>query len=502
MSNLPPDERMPLDVLQKQAAKGNSDAECILGWRYYNGEGVVSNEAEASNLWTKAAEQTNSAAMIALGDDFFDRLEKENAAGASTNPASPDSMTEQARTNSPNYVQGMAWYRKAADAGDTNAMWRIIAKAGSGAPYFDPTTGAASVTDNPEAQHWLQQLANNGDSEAMDRLGVLYLNKTNAEEGLKWLRKAADLNNNLACLHLAEAYESGNGVKKDLREALLWWTKTASESDPLTELHIAKLYRDEEEVKDLEQSFKWFLKVAQEYESNTNASDRIYAQEALILVAEAYDKGSGVERNASEALKWYIKGAEAGDAQAEWRLGVKYDVGDGVDVDKRKAYQWYLKAAKTQSVSMTVVQPGVVEAQRNLGYLYRDGEGFEKDNKVAFYWFMKAAGKGDEDAQYEVGVAYERGVGVLQDKQEALKWYRKSAYRGSKSGQLKLGTLYGLNLNSSENRIESYKWYTLAAAQGDEDAAKLRDVVGRTMSAQEVVEANRRAKAFSIGDPD
>jgi hypothetical protein len=166
---------------------------------------------------------------------------------------------------------------------------------------------------------------------------------------------------------------------------------------------------------------------------------------------------------------------------------------------------WFIqhnKAANTPKEFGIIVLPGVAEAQRNIGYLYRDGEGVAQDAQEAFGWFMKAAENGDSASQCEVAKAYNTGIGVLQDNQKAFNWYQKAAYQGNKLAQQKVGSIIcAANPNSPQNRIESYKWYALAAAQGDEDAAKFRDIIAPTMSVQELTEANRRAKAFSVGEP-
>jgi len=58
--------------------------------------------------------------------------------------------------------------------------------------------------------------------------------------------------------------------------------------------------------------------------------------------------------------------------------------------------------------------------------------------------------------------------------------------------------LVGEGASTRENRIEAHKWLSLAAAQGVEAAAKARDALARKMTAQELAEASRRAKAFTV----
>ena len=159
-------------------------------------------------------------------------------------------------------------------------------------------------------------------------------------------------------------------------------------------------------------------------------------------------------------------------------------------MDKAEALRWYQKAAEM----------GDETAQFNLGIHYRDGDGVEKDANEAFQWFQKSAEQGDALAQCEVGSAYLRGLGVLQDQQQAAEWYFKSAIQGQKLAQVKLGLLYQDAADTPSNRIEAHKWFSLSAAQGYENAKGLRDDIAVKMSASELAEARKRAKAFLAGD--
>ena len=56
--------------------------------------------------------------------------------------------------------------------------------------------------------------------------------------------------------------------------------------------------------------------------------------------------GQGVKQDHTEAVKWYRKAAEQGDANAQVNLGVCYDKGQGVKQDHDEAAKWYRKAAE------------------------------------------------------------------------------------------------------------------------------------------------------------
>jgi FOG: TPR repeat, SEL1 subfamily len=47
---------------------------------------------------------------------------------------------------------------------------------------------------------------------------------------------------------------------------------------------------------------------------------------AQVQLGDAYDIGAGVKRDVAEAVKWYRKAAEQGDAEGEYSLGGKYIV--------------------------------------------------------------------------------------------------------------------------------------------------------------------------------
>jgi TPR repeat protein len=60
-----------------------------------------------------------------------------------------------------------------------------------------------------------------------------------------------------------------------------------------------------------------------------------------------YDNGEGVPENDAEAVKWYRKAAEQGDAKAQNNLGSRYAQGEGVPENSIKAYVWW-SMGKTQ----------------------------------------------------------------------------------------------------------------------------------------------------------
>ncbi len=93
-----------------------------------------------------------------------------------------------------------------------------------------------------------------------------------------------------------------------------------------------------------------------------------------------------------EAFALAKKGADKGDAEAQYKLGLHYADGRIVAKDYKEAFKWFKKSAKK----------GNANGQFELGYLYETGRGVEKDPKEATYWYKKAAEKGNTHAAWRL----------------------------------------------------------------------------------------------------
>src|SRR5580765_2126689 len=95
--------------------------------------------------------------------------------------------------------------------------------------------------------------------------------------------------------------------------------------------------------------------------------------------------------------------AETGDAEAQFALGVMYDLGIDVPKNYAESGKWYLKAANQ----------GLAEAQFKLGVRYFEyGKSAKENYTTAFTWFYKAAAQGIAEAQFNIGLMYQLGRGV------------------------------------------------------------------------------------------
>jgi TPR repeat protein len=168
--------------------------------------------------------------------------------------------------------------------------------------------------------------------------------------------------------------------------------------------------------------------------------------------------------------------------------------------DGLEAYQEkdYLKAVQ---VWRPLAQAGDREAQYRLGVMYAEGKGVAPNDAEAALWFERAANQGEPMAQYNLAASYVEGTGVRKDMAAAVKWFRRAADQGVALAQLNLGLLYASGEGVPQDNVEALKWidlaiYALPAGAVRSDAARaVADVVAK-MTHEQVQEAKGRERAW------
>lgn len=123
--------------------------------------------------------------------------------------------------------------------------------------------------------------------------------------------------------------------------------------------------------------------------------------------------------------------AEAGQPDAEFRVGQMLEHGIGVEKDISKAADWYHRSA----------EHGVTSAMLSYGLLLRAGQGAGKDDVAGAAWIMKAAEAGQPTAQAHLGTIYRTGTGLPRNIIKAREWFLRSAQGGSGIGMFNLAML-------------------------------------------------------------
>ncbi len=156
-----------------------------------------------------------------------------------------------------------------------------------------------------EAQQHFEALAAKGVAAAHHNLAVMLLRgevaagPAGAPTALAHMRQAARAGFVTAQFGLAQMYDQGTGVRKDLHRALHWFRRAGQAG----------------------------------------------SVDAQIAVGTAYYLGRGVPRDPRRAAAWYGRAATAGDVGAQYLVASMYASGDGVERDDRVAAYWYRAAA-------------------------------------------------------------------------------------------------------------------------------------------------------------
>jgi TPR repeat protein len=160
--------------------------------------------------------------------------------------------------------------------------------------------------------------------------------------------------------------------------------------------------------------------------------------------------------------------------------------------------------ARNYTLAMREIAPlaraGNPDAQHLLGLMYYMGRGVARDYKQAFAWHLKAAEQGKADAQYVVGAMYYTGNAVPQDQKHAVTWFRKAAEQGHGEAQHALGLMYRYHVAGVPgDPVIAYMLWNLAAAGGNHNAIGQRAAIAKTMTQEQIEEAQALSRTWKVG---
>lgn len=215
---------------------------------------------------------------------------------------------------------------------------------------------------------------------------------------------------------------------------------------------------------------------------------------AQFYLGLAYAFGHGVVADADKAAHWYERAAQAGYPRAQVNLALLLlDGARGADTDTvQRARDWLMRAAAQ----------GDGRAAHHLGLMHFRGHGVARDYTAAREWWEQGVARGDRSSAFNLGVLYRRGLGVARDPAKAIEWWQRAAYAGLAEAQNALGGAYQNGAGVAFDLIEAWAWFRLAAEQGLPVAELNAELVrGRLDAAgRERAELRRAALAAHIGE--
>ena len=396
------------DAIRKSDA-GDSAGQRALGIAFARGRGVPV-DMELARRYLRAAGATQELRWLDLSADLFDP-------GGHTWSGLPLER-----------VFTAALYRRAMD-GDEKA--RAVVRIGtihvSPSAYWFHRTENIAETTHPEYVEWL---AGQGEVSVQLALGAAHRlgvgRERDPEAALRWFVAAAKAGST------AGAREAG--LLEPDRTAGLRWLRVGAERGDSESMH--RLGRELYETGRAEQGIAWLRRaaLAKKYGDAADYLGRIYIRagattpedELRLGESHEHDWGGlrGYRRNHT-ALAWYAVAADAGVAEAQYRVGRLYYLYAGsMGLDKQDAARHAVLRFERAA------QGGHVPAQCALGLAHsewwRERE-IERDPQECVKWLRRAADAGHQFAQYVLGPCYERGYGVKASRSSALAWYERAA---------------------------------------------------------------------------
>ena len=252
--------------------------------------------------------------------------------------------------------------------------------------------------------------AEQGNVDAQCFLGIIYSTgqydvEQNYAEAIKWFTMAAEKGEPTAQYNLSLFYIEGFGVTPDTVTAQKWYDLAAKQLDDLPPLIVER-----PATNDILSSLPSGKKKNGKDKEKLSAKDKVKYE---------------------EAIKKYRSRAEAGDAIAQYNLGVLYSAGLGTPVNHKEAMKWYRMAA----------DQGDADAQNNIGIMYYQGQGVGKNYSQAFHWYNLAAEQGHVAAQYNIGIMYEQGIGTEKNRAKAKYWLKLAADQGYEAAKKRMQNL-------------------------------------------------------------
>lgn len=277
-------EKKAVEWFQKAANQNNDKGQYRLGYCYQKGIGVGQDKAKAASLYELSTNQGNKDAMSALskmylyGDGIPKDISKalhwqEILAFDGDKEAQNNVMANQSAQYEKADISASEVRRKALDSHKQKeyewaefCMKRAI-ELGDNDARLDYGLwlgrGDGVQKDYSKAEEYLTPFAESGLKEASSVLGLIYRNLNDKKKEMYWVEKAAIDGDVASQTRLAEAYLTGNGVKKNKKRALFLYETAAENGDEeaIKEL-IYGYITGKLAKKDESTSFMWFKKLS------------------------------------------------------------------------------------------------------------------------------------------------------------------------------------------------------------------------------------------------
>jgi TPR repeat protein/predicted Ser/Thr protein kinase len=219
---------------------------------------------------------------------------------------------------------------------------------------------------------------------------------------------------------------------------------------------------------------------AQERFADTRTLAQRFAEEgepkAMARLGHLYQHGLGGPADEASARTWYLRSAEAGNADAMFALARFLQKREPTE-----ALRWFRSASEA----------GAPIAQRTFALRLLEGFAGQKDESEAVRLLRLASEGGDLRAKTQLGLCLSTGRGVPADPLQARRLLREAAEAHDLAGMYRLAHALQSGLGGERDRAGALRWFRQAAEGGHARAMAdlAMSLTHKEASAEELAEA-------------
>jgi TPR repeat protein len=298
----------------------------------------------------------------------------------------------------------------------------------------------------------------NADTIAHYNLGYLYHIEKKYSKSRIYLKLAAEENDTWALFQLGHNHQSGIGATKngrtlpiDLTKARQYYKRAAKQGLAIAQYTLGMFYKQGTGVdKDLSRAMDYFMLAAnQQWPEAENALGDIYYDEWWAEKVKA--------EKLAEKIRW-TSGSERSSLQRQLD-----DCNRHMDKTKKDVVKFY---------GLSSLQ-GYGVACLTLGKLFRKGGIFEHNKETAENYFKLAAQRGLPEAYDQLGALYESNAKYNMEEEvkkihyeKAHEFYSKAAQMGCAEAFYHLGKLYQFGNGCAKDRNAAENYFNKAHQRG------------------------------------
>lgn len=389
------------------------------------------------------------------------------------------------------FADARAAFQRAAESGDPRGWFALgqLASEGKGEPE-DPAKAASLY----------RRAADAGCAGAAHSLAALHALgrgvERDAAKALEWYRHGADLGDNESSFKAALMLARGEVEPPSTdayAEAERRWRALAAEGHLASILWLGHFfnYLGPESAPITASSF--YLDVMGRADADPLAraeAERFVEPLSSILMMASY---SGDPEAAHQAGRWY-------DHAQQRDLALRYfeqAAAAGHAAAQRAVAERVSDEERVVALYTSAAEAGDAVAQTRLGVRFATGDGVPKDLDRALVWFQQAADQGHVEAMALLAEQLER----MARHEEARRWYARAAERKHPGAMMAAANAYRDGRGGPRDGVQALRWYLGLLNIGNGDGIHEAQRIASGMVDDEIREAARLAGDPSLAEP-